>query len=868
MIGIDANSLKWAYKKLKNYVYYSSPASYLKDKIIQFEENYDENTFENMAQELLTLFSKTHNMVSRQDISYAIFPKKDGVTSVNDSVVVDNFNVFIDMPLKFYLVDILFTLKIFENMDSKASDYSFGNDFDKRLWQIKAGDLAGNILENNLLFANFSTQYDLWKDKIYTALKETDNQDKIILKMDFKRSYYNVYFNINDFIKKHLKADEKCNPIYEFEKHLYRYYSAILDKIIPKEIPTKKYFVHLPIGLFSSACIFNILLKDFDEALLNNSIAYSRYVDDILIVLQQETKSDLHSILNKFFPDLFILNEKTKEFAVNAILDKKGKYIINENKIAVVPYKSGYPLANVKAKLNKIIKPSLDIIEEMDFEDDYPDEYFLFKHDYLKRLIYKVDSFEDEKYDFIKNISDSELINIFDCWKELLSKPNNYDFGSRIKKAIKRTHLNLKSEQLNCDATLQKMLLSELEYASNPMKYEQHLLCNIKQARTLEHIEKIDKGLDDFFYPLIITFDEITLYLSQKQDYIEETFIPEAEELYQKANNLPITKTCCVSKDGDSLYHFTNCDSVEESSSKVRIAVANINLLYDDLKDSDISGTFPSTYSLSEFKHLIDLAKNADAEIILFPEFSLPEQYAFDIVKHCRQRNISIITGLTHRNINGNLVNHILIRDKDLNISLFKWKNYLPLEEKKLCLENQLGYCVPRHPYYVIINNGRYQYSTMTCFEATSIKDRALLCDKLEVLFVPVFNRDTFYFSNIISSFVRDASCFVAQANSNSYGDSRISGPYKQVFVDVVKLKGGVNNYFVVGEIDLEDIRCKNKKGENLENLLDYTSDSDLPNWNSTMTQYLKEYKELKAKPMSAGHERYTNRRNNGLDKN
>lgn len=156
----------------------------------------------------------------------------------------------------------------------------------------------------------------------------------------------------------------------------------------------------------------------------------------------------------------------------------------------------------------------------------------------------------------------------------------------------------------------------------------------------------------------------------------------------------------------------------------------------------------------------------------------------------------------------------------------------------------------------------------MTCFEATSIKDRALLCDLIEILYMPVFNRDTFYFSNIVSSFVRDASCFIAQSNSNLYGDSRISGPYGQVFLDVVKLKGGLNNYFVVGEIDLNELRSQINAGKELEDLMNESSCSVSSKWNQELNKRICGSKDFSAKPkpISAGYERFKNRQDNGID--
>ena len=241
MFDITAETLKWAYKKLKNYIYYSSPASYLKDKIVYFEENYNENSFDEMAKNLNRILAKEkYSIIKDEKVSYTIYPKKDGVNDENNNVVVENFNIFIDMPLQFYLLDILFTLELFDNMDGNSSVYSFGNDFNYSLWEIKEGKRPGNILENRLLFANFNSQYDSWKNKVYTYLDKNADNDCYIVKMDFKRSYYNVYFNIRDFIEERLGKNALNNPICEFECELYSYYSTVIDSVVPQEGLKKK----------------------------------------------------------------------------------------------------------------------------------------------------------------------------------------------------------------------------------------------------------------------------------------------------------------------------------------------------------------------------------------------------------------------------------------------------------------------------------------------------------------------------------------------------------------------------------------------------------------------------------------------------
>lgn len=148
-----------------------------------------------------------------------------------------------------------------------------------------------------------------------------------------------------------------------------------------------------------------------------------------------------------------------------------------------------------------------------------------------------------------------------------------------------------------------------------------------------------------------------------------------------------------------------------------------------------------------------------------------------------------------------------------------KEKNYYPYEEKILLAKRGMQPLI-KEPYYFIIDNGIIKYSTMTCFEATNIRDRAFMNDKIDVLFIPVYNKDTTYFSNIISSLSRDISGFIIQANNSEYGDSRITGPMNSYSKEIVQLKGGENNYVVVGTLDFEKMHNKHKEMNDIELML------------------------------------------------
>lgn len=77
MYEINAENLKWAYKKLKHYIYFYRSSSYLKDKIIEFEDNYNDSTFTEMSNSLIELSNNDTKMLSGKQISFTMYPKRD-----------------------------------------------------------------------------------------------------------------------------------------------------------------------------------------------------------------------------------------------------------------------------------------------------------------------------------------------------------------------------------------------------------------------------------------------------------------------------------------------------------------------------------------------------------------------------------------------------------------------------------------------------------------------------------------------------------------------------------------------------------------------------------------------------------------------
>lgn len=94
-------------------------------------------------------------------------------------------------------------------------------------------------------------------------------------------------------------------------------------------------------------------------------------------------------------------------------------------------------------------------------------------------------------------------------------------------------------------------------------------------------------------------------------------------------------------------------------------------------------------------------------------------------------------------------------------------------------------------------------FSVLICSDLTNIEHRHRLRGKVDALFALEWNSDTKTFASLVEATASDLHAYVAQVNNRTYGDSRLRAPAVEDYLrDVVQVKGGVSDYYVLGEID------------------------------------------------------------------
>lgn len=317
--------IKISYKKLKAHVYYDKTMTVLRDKIVQFERepiSKDENPNDvvenklNMIADNLIDDGKWIKFKSEilSTISVLAYPKKikkieNNILFNNDDkskISIDEYQYFINLSVEGHILGVLWILLVGRYLDNERNMYkhSYGNRLRKTLV-----DKNGEVTYFPNLFQPYFSQYENWRDKGLTVARECmkDGNDVVIVTIDFKRYFYSINFeqnDFNDFLDKLDKKDDVSAKVNELVYDvIYNYSRKFMENIYDID---KKGFEDifnqnkdanvLPIGFLPSNILGNVGLNNFDTALVTrwNPVYYGRYVDDIILVDKVDNLSNLY----------------------------------------------------------------------------------------------------------------------------------------------------------------------------------------------------------------------------------------------------------------------------------------------------------------------------------------------------------------------------------------------------------------------------------------------------------------------------------------------------------------------------------------------------------------------------------------------
>lgn len=361
---------------------------------------------------------------------------------------------------------------------------------------------------------------------------------------------------------------------------------------------------------------------------------------------------------------------------------------------------------------------------------------------------------------------------------------------------------------------------------------------------------------NEYMEESIKNFKEINNLLSEEHDYnemyynIDENRDSESNKLDNNRYKFSENDYLITQKESNiNIIDIRNKNKLD----KLKLGIVNMKVSEDDI-DLSFSKT-PNLHSsrVQKISHLLNEAVKNKANMIIFPEVSIPHQLINSICKFAMKHNIAIICGLEHivyenglccnylatilpghcneykhAVVKLRLKNHYSPREKEY-VKGFNWN--LPIminkhdkalqinkEDKKTecekCKEDNKETFIKE---YDLIKWAGVDFSTYSCFELADIKDRSLFTSHVDLLIGSIHNKDVNYYSNIIESLSRDVHCYFVQVNNSEIGDNRVISPSKSVNKNILQITGGENDLVLISEIDIKSLREFQKKAHNLQ---------------------------------------------------
>jgi len=211
------------------------------------------------------------------------------------------------------------------------------------------------------------------------------------------------------------------------------------------------------------------------------------------------------------------------------------------------------------------------------------------------------------------------------------------------------------------------------------------------------------------------------------------------------------------------------------------------------------------------------IAQPRDSRYLILPELALPAHWFIRIARKLQGRGISLVTGIEYLHASKSRVRNQVwaaLSHDGLgfpSLMIYRQDKQRPALHEEQELQRLAGLEMKPDKAWKtppIIQHGDFRFTMLICSELTNIRYRADLRGKVDALFVPEWNPDTETFNALVESAALDIHAYIIQCNDRQYGDSRIRAPYKDSWKrDVLRVKGGVTDYCVIGEIDVQALR-------------------------------------------------------------
>ncbi len=205
------------------------------------------------------------------------------------------------------------------------------------------------------------------------------------------------------------------------------------------------------------------------------------------------------------------------------------------------------------------------------------------------------------------------------------------------------------------------------------------------------------------------------------------------------------------------------------------------------------------------------------ASFLVLPELSLPQKWFREVATHiARTGSHGLVVGLEYRFVESQKVvnqTFAVMPGPFQSVATWPWTKGSPAEGERKCLEKRgLEYSsVPdgeQGRRRVVVDSPYGRVTVLVCSELIEVRRVADLLQRVEVVAVPAWNKDTSSYDHLVQSAGLQLAAIVAIANNGEYSDCRVWAPRKDRWErDLCRLiQPGVDDVIAV-RIPLKSLR-------------------------------------------------------------
>ena len=255
---------------------------------------------------------------------------------------------------------------------------------------------------------------------------------------------------------------------------------------------------------------------------------------------------------------------------------------------------------------------------------------------------------------------------------------------------------------------------------------------------------------------------------------------------------------------------------------KRTVSVVEVDIQDKDAIDVINKFGIVDTDKVAVFDNILDqITKIYKTDIFILPELSLPIYELMSYCLYAAKHERAFVSGMEFVVKKDTVYNYIitclpvtLYGQKDA-VPVIRLKNHYAPDEINKIHEKGKNVPQPTHSWQNLYHWHGHVFTSYYCFELASIKERSFFYSKIDAMYCPVFNKDTYYFNNIAESMARDMHCYFILCNVSHYGDSRVTKPDSHITMNMLKVKGGNtddNKAFILSAtLDVDKLRAFQK---------------------------------------------------------